>query len=401
MPNPDACHGRGFDTAHRGVADSVVDGVKSRLRTGGLRFKSPFTLMFASPLRFPRLWIALLWVIAGWLTSMSVAGAEPAPVRVENIRRVFHNGEHNAFTDLVRWRNKFWLAFRSCPDGHMNFVTGSVIVLVSDDAKTWKQVHRFSVADRDTRDPHFLVFKDKLFIYTGTALVVKGGKGQTDWVSHFGYAVWTSDGETWSKPKALEGTYGHYIWRAAAFGDTAYLCARRWRDQVQTASADRETMEAALLESDDGLRWRFRSFLQEKAGNETAFIFEPDGTLVSVSRATMKKSETARSRPPYNAWERHEIPEYLGGPILAQWGDRLIVGARKMKPEGPRTTFSWLEGTKLVPCAELPSDGDNSYPGFVALDARRALISWYSSHEKDAQGKAITAIYMAELVRTD
>jgi len=29
-------------------------------------------------------------------------------------------------------------------------------------------VHRFSVAKRDTRDPHFLVFKDKLFVYTGT-----------------------------------------------------------------------------------------------------------------------------------------------------------------------------------------------------------------------------------------
>jgi hypothetical protein len=39
----------------------------------------------------------------------------------ENVRRVFHNGEHNAFTDLIRWRDKFWLTFRSSSDGHMNF----------------------------------------------------------------------------------------------------------------------------------------------------------------------------------------------------------------------------------------------------------------------------------------
>jgi hypothetical protein len=48
-----------------------------------------------------------------------------------------------------------------------------------------------------------------------------------------------------------------------------------------------------------------------------------------------------------------------------------------------------------------PSDGHNSYPGIVILDRRRALLSWYSTHERDTQNKPITAIYMADLVRTD
>ena len=47
--------------------------------------------------------------------------------------------------------------------------------------------------------------------------------------------------------------------------------------------------------------------------------------------------------------------------------------------------------------AELPSGGDNSYPGFLELAPGRALVSYYSSHEKDASGKTITAIYLAEL----
>jgi hypothetical protein len=45
----------------------------------------------------------------------------------------------------------------------------------------------------------------------------------------------------------------------------------------------------------------------------------------------------------------------------------------------------------------LPSDGDNSYPGFVELSPSRGWLSYYSSHEKDAAGKPITAIYLAEL----
>jgi hypothetical protein len=33
----------------------------------------------------------------------------------------------------------------------------------------------------------------------------------------------------------------------------------------------------------------------------------------------------------------------------------------------------------------------------VAVDAKRAWVSYYSSHEKDDAGRTITAIYLAEL----
>ena len=83
---------------------------------------------------------------------------EMPTVKVSNVRRVFHNGEHNAFTDMVRFQGRYYLAFRSCPEGHMIHPTASVIILASDDLQVWQQVHRFRVKRRDTRDPHFLVF---------------------------------------------------------------------------------------------------------------------------------------------------------------------------------------------------------------------------------------------------
>ena len=58
----------------------------------------------------------------------------------------------------------------------------------------------------------------------------------------------------------------------------------------------------------------------------------------------------------------------------------------------------WLVDDRLHAFAELPSGGDNSYPGFVELAPGRALVSYYSSHERDASGKQITAVYLAELV---
>ena len=69
---------------------------------------------------------------------------------------------------------------------------------------------------------------------------------------------------------------------------------------------------------------------------------------------------------------------------------------------GPAVTaLYWLVDGALEELAELPSGGDNSYPGFVQLSGDRALVSYYSSHESDASGKRITAIYLAELKLKD
>lgn len=355
-----------------------------------------------SALALPLLLLSLL-LAAG--TAPRAAAAAPPPVRVEDIRRVFHNGEHNAFTDLVRWRGRFWLAFCSCPDGHGVFATSSVIILSSPDGRTWRQVHRFSVELRDTRDPHFLVFRDRLFVYTGAAHVGREKLRGTEWNAHLGHATWTADGTAWAKPQVLEGTYGHYIWRAAAFGDRAYLIGRRWRGHLPAAG--RASMESALFESEDGLRWRFRSLIQQTDGNETSLWFEPDGALLAVSRTSGDHAVLGQSLPPYESWQRSTLAGYLGGPVLLRWGDRMIVGGRR-RPAGAAplgsgpgegiTTLMWLDGPRLVPFAELPSGGDNSYPGLAAIDEGRALVSWYSTHERGPDGRPFTAIYVADLV---
>ena len=89
---------------------------------------------------------------------------------------------------------------------------------------------------------------------------------------------------------------------------------------------------------------------------------------------------------------------YIGGPLLTKWGGRYLVGGRRNTPDkGPKTALYWLDGESLLQFAELPSGGDNSYPGFIERDNGDGLISWYSSHEKDDKGEPITAIYLADL----
>jgi hypothetical protein len=339
------------------------------------------------------------------LVDTSVAENPQLPqVEVENVRRTFHNGEHNAFTDLIRWNGKFWLTFRSCPDGHMVFPTSRIIVLASDDTESWEQVYEFSVPRRDTRDPHFLVFRDQMFVYTGTWFSGDGElpRRQYDINKHLGFGVKTADGKNWSKLFQLEGTYGHYIWRAATYDGRAYLCARRKRGYSESESGAGATpiMENAMLESDDGINWHFRSLFQTTKGNETAFLFHRNGNLLAISRS--QGSEPAllvQGSAPYQRVTRKSLGEYIGGPLLARWGKELIVGGRRFTSGGPRTILYWLHDDALHEFAELPSGGDTSYPGFVELDDGSGLVSWYSSHEKDATDKKITAIYLAKLKR--
>lgn len=336
--------------------------------------------------------------------AASVTPVPTAPkVRVENIRRAFHNGEHNAFTDLCRFRDRLYLTFRSCPDGHSVHPTAFIIILSSaDEGQSWEQVHRFSVPQRDTRDPHFLLFRDQLFVYTGTWWSGESSLPPKEWDvnKHLGFAVYSGSGTDWSEATILEGTFGFYIWRAAAYKGKAYLCGRRKPGFTIGPRGEGDKIQSLLLESDDGLNWKKCAYFNEKSGDETAFLFQPNGDLLAIGRnGGGKEAFLLQSTPPYAEWSRKLLSRPIGGPLVASWGDHILVGGRNTTPEnGPKTTLWWLVNETLQPMIELPSAGDNSYPGFVLLSPKKALISWYSSHEKDEDEKPITAIYLAELL---
>jgi hypothetical protein len=322
-------------------------------------------------------------------------------LRIDSVHQLFNDGNHNAFTDLCRFGGRLYLTFRSCPDGHMVFPTSWIVVMTSDDGGEWREVYRFNAPSRDVRDPHFLVFDDRLFVYTGTWLCDPSRPGHRDMNDHLGYGAWSADGESWHRPQFLEGTYGHYVWRAAASGGKAYLCGRRKRAFALSADPGDGTAltQAALLESEDGLVWRHAGLFTEDHGDETAFLFEADRAILAIHRgAGSRPAQVCRSKPPYQEWTRSDLDRNIGGPLLAKWNDRYLVGGRKtLGPSAPVTTLYWLIDDQLQEIAELPSGGDNSYPGFVETDDRHGLLSYYSSHEGSGTGEAPAAIYLAEL----
>lgn len=60
---------------------------------------------------FPAGSILAAMILLNGMGAPAATGDLPG-VKVTAVRRVFHNGEHNAFTDLVRFQGRFYLTFR-------------------------------------------------------------------------------------------------------------------------------------------------------------------------------------------------------------------------------------------------------------------------------------------------
>jgi hypothetical protein len=145
-----------------------------------------------------------------------------------------------------------------------------------------------------------------------------------------------------------------------------------------------------LMTGTDGEHWRDVAPMLPEIGDETSFAFDSEGAITAIVR-TNGAAFVCRSRPPYLEWQRDELGEKLGGPLLVDLGGRYLVGGRSTRDGKPVTRLFWLEGNRLVDALTLPSAGDNSYPGYVALEPDVGLLSYYSSHEGN------TAVYLARL----
>ena len=326
--------------------------------------------------------------------SVAVRAEELPAVSITNVRRLTNDLNHNAFTDLIWFRGHIYLTYRSCPDGHSVFDTSSIVVKRSADGTEWETVNNFSVSGRDVRDPHLVVFKDKLYLYTGTWYCGPHKPKIRNMNQMLGYGTSTLDGKTWSEPFPLEGTYGNYVWKAHSWDGRVYLCARRRKEYQEVTDYAEHTpiVQSRLLTSTDGKRFVDYLTVQTEYGDEFDFIQDKDGGITFLARQGGRRNAlllTANSSR--NKVSSQPLGRYLGGPLLFDFMRWRLVAGRNINDGQPQLVVSVLAAGKLHDLVTLPSGGDCSYPGMVALCPGCILVSWYSSHEGS------TEIYTAKL----
>ena len=317
--------------------------------------------------------IALSLLLAATIFNLSSTRADE-PIKPLEVRKVYTNGKHNAFTAMRRFKGDLFLAFRAS-DAH-NAGTGDVLVFRSKEGKEWKQVFKFDVA-KDDRDPQMVVINDKLYLYSPAM----NGKLMDTWVTT------TSDGETWSDPAKVYETQ-FILWKPCVHDGIFYATAHK-KDE----SSNGKGREVHFVKSADGVKWEKVSLI--RAGNwesETTMFFDDKHHATAFLRQKYGKpgAQVLESDPPYTEWKSRDagVPHLSGHSVHTFKGVTYLL-SRYIQPDGKfgSMIYTFADG-KLTPYCVMPAGGDCAYAEAVE-DGDNMLVSYYSTHE------GATNIYLA------
>lgn len=318
---------------------------------------------------------------------LSARPGAAAEWKLIDTKRIWEQAPHNAFTDLVRFKERWYCTFREgathvSPDG-------AIRVLTSTDGVQWESAALLQEKGQDLRDPKLSVMPDGRLMMVGAVAVAASGQTPKD---HFSFVAFSKDGKEWTRPQRVLDSW-QWLWRVTWHKDTAYGVVYQWdpKDDNNTAK-----YRAFLVKSGDGVKYEKAADFDVKNATEAALAFEGDTMICLMRRdGTPSSAQLGVSEPPYKDWTWKDLKHFFGGPQLLRLPDGTWVAAGRLVQGGqPKTVLCALDikaGT-LQPLVTLPSGGDTSYPGLVWHD-KELWISYYASHDKK------TSIYLARLRR--
>lgn len=295
-------------------------------------------------------------------------------IQIHQVRRIFSDGKHNAFTGLCRFRGGIYLAFRS-GETHLTWDGAIVVLRSTDEGENFEKVAELR-ADGDLRDPCLLASGERLYVYAGE----RQNRGGASFATSVVFV--SANGRDFARRDVLGLKPKTFLWavleRSGDFTGTGY-------------SASNGKYRATLYRSTDGIHWRRRLDFAPEA-NETAIAFGEDGTLYGLLRQESPPQHPVpfRLAPGGAAPEYGEFPLPLQGIMLRRYRcGSFIVGRRwDGNRENLRVEMFYLpDGRPPVSLGGLPSGGDCSYASMTPLANGDSLIAYYSMHAYAEQFK--------------
>lgn len=317
------------------------------------------------------------------LILFTTIGAEEEP-RLLSLTKVWGKADHNAFTDLIQFKNNYYLVFRESTD-HAADIDGTLRVLQSSDGQNWKSVAHIESPNIDLRDPAFSIHPDgRLQINSGGSLYVNGELTQIN-----SFVSFSEDGVTWTTPEKV--IPDEWLWRVSWQDNIGYGIAYKISDYTDL----KKPWSAILYKTADGLSYEKVADLNlSHQPSEATIRFQSDGTAIALMRSG--RGLIGQAKPPYTDWVWHELLTHLGGPnfvILpsgSMWGASRILKVEESRLKG-YTAVAKMTLTSYQPELILPSGGDTGYPGLLYKNGT-LWVSYYSSHEGKSQ------IYLAKIL---
>ncbi len=318
------------------------------------------------------------------LASMAAAGAYAEETWVTS-KRIWDQGNHNAFTDLIRFQDRFYCSFREA-DGHVGG-DGRIRILVSTDGEKWDSAALLAQEGIDLRDPKLSITAN------GRLMVVAGGsvyRGGPKLLARQPRVAFSRDGREWTATQRVLGD-GEWLWRVV------WHAGKAWGASYNAMTGAEWTLK--LVSSDDGVVWtKVADLAVPGRPNETTVRVLKDGTMTALVRREGGPNGSTNAwigtaKAPYTDWKFQETGMRVGGPNFIELPDgRLIAGTRKydLERKFAMTVLADMTASGLDPFVAFPTWGDTSYPGLL-WHRDMLWVSYYSSHE----GK--TSIYLGKV----
>lgn len=305
----------------------------------------------------------------------------PIEAKMVRVNRIWDHDPHSAFTDLIRWQDRFVCVFRA-GQKHVS-ADGALQLLASEDGSRWQPLARITSQDADLRDPKLVLGKEgELLVYAAGALHDKQHH------SHQTY-VWSSkNGTEWAAPVAV-GQPDSWLWRVTSHSSGYYGFG-------YGTSKERFVR---LYQSNNGQTFQaITSKLLSEHGypNESAMVIEGSHAWCLLRRdgkAPMNTGMLGISSAPFIEWTWQKLEQQIGGPALLRLPSGQFLAVVRLY-DAPKVRCALcsldVQKVKFTELLSLPSGGDCSYAGMV-WHQQKLWISYYSSHE----GKS--SIYFAEV----
>lgn len=297
------------------------------------------------------------------------------------MNKIWDAAPHNAFTDLLVWKDKMYCAFRE-GQGHVGD-QGKLRIIVSSDGEQWRSAGLLEHPKFDLRDAAISITPDdRLMVLGGVQGMVDGTRRTGTFVS------FSADGKLFSDPEVVVPP-GRWLWRVTWHKDTAYGVAYGAPDNASATS---------LLATEDGIHYELIADAMLDDGErptEARIRFDDRQRAICLQRRDGRQLNSAMlgiAAPPYQEWQWRDLGHRLGGPNFIQLPTGTWIAAGRLYDGGARTELLELdvEAGTMRPILRLPSGGDTSYPGMVWHNDL-LWVSYYSSHEQR------TSIYLAKL----
>ena len=311
----------------------------------------------------------------------------PASAKKEyrySVDRIWSNGTYSSFTSLVKYKGRFYCAFRE-GRGHVfdenGKAEGKIRIISSKNGKKWESVLLTGLPDMDFRDPKLSVTPDgRLMVAIGVSVYV-----DRQLKAQIPYVCFSSDGQHFSDPQrctidSQADPKNDWIWRVTWHEGKGYAI------DYFTSGSGRSGLW--LLTTSDGVHYQKLCDLDvPDFPNEATVRFLPE----SGQMAIMVRRDAgdcmgywATADAPYTKWEWKKMPMRLGGPDFVMLDDHKVIACSRCHHIPNHCTTSVYLGDAQTGRFEqrfvLPSGGDTSYPGMI-IEGDELWISYYAGHE--------------------